>query len=177
MTDWSVNEISDHRFEVFHWFKDDYEYLDILIFFEEWEWWKFNDKSFHFILEIKIRVFIILIFRIEFFVFSNVLINSLIDLFRKAISEFSFRFFAFVFWMFCWSTFFFLTYKAYFTRTTLMSSILMFSMLFSILIFTILTDSKWKISMITTIDEQSELDEMRFLINDYWRFQIINQFC
>jgi hypothetical protein len=44
----------------------------------------------------------------------------------------------------------------------------------SVLIFTILTDSGWKISMITTIgemsselDEKRELDEMSFLIDDY----------
>jgi hypothetical protein len=53
-------------------------------------------------------------------------------------------------------------------------------MLFSILIFTILIDSRLKSAMITTIDEKNELDEKReldevsFLIDDYWRFQVID---
>jgi hypothetical protein len=46
--------------------------------------------------------------------------------------------------------------------------------MFSILKSTILIDSRWEISMITTIDEKSseldekrELDEVSFLIDDY----------
>jgi hypothetical protein len=27
------------------------------------------------------------------------------------------------------------------------------------------------------LDEKKELDEMSFLIDDYWRFQVIDQFC
>jgi hypothetical protein len=117
------------------------------------------------------------------------LINSSIHLIDKTIFEFSFCIFAFITCMLRWSTFFFLTDEAYFSRTTLISSILIFSILifsilFSILIFTILIDSKWKISMITTIDEMNnefdekrKFDEVSFLINDYWRFQVINWFC
>jgi predicted PurR-regulated permease PerM len=77
--------------------------------------------------------------------------------------------------MLCWSTSFFVTDEAYFFRTILISSILIFSILFS--------GSRLKISMITAIDEKDELDrkreldEVSFLIDDYWRFQVINQLC
>jgi hypothetical protein len=150
MTEWSINEISNHQFEIFHWFKVDYECLNIRISFERWEWWKINHQRLHFILEIRIRVFVILIVRIEFFVFSNILINSFIRLIRKAIFEFSFRFLAFISWMFRESAFFFLTDETFLINTfvILISSILIFSMLFSILIFTILTNYQ-------TVDIQS----------------------
>jgi hypothetical protein len=46
-----------------------------------------------------------------------------------------------------------------------------------VLVFSILTGPGWKISMVTAIGEKGGLGEMRFLICDYWWFQIINQFC
>jgi hypothetical protein len=179
MTEWSIDEISCHWFEVFHWFKDDYECLSIRILFEKWEWEKFNHQCFHFFDQFIVRVLIWVEF-LEFFVFSNLLINSFIHLIDKTIFELSFCIFAFISCMLFWSTFIFLTDEAYFFCTILISSIL----IFSILIFSILINSRWKISMITTIDEinneldeKRELDEVSFLINDYWRFQVINQLC
>jgi hypothetical protein len=188
MTEWSVNEISDHWFRIFHWFKDDYECLNILILLEEWEWWKFNHKSFYFSWSFRYLRHSHLSRVLRVLRIQQCMIDSLIHLIDKTIFKLSFCIFAFISCMFCWSTLFFLTNEAYFLCTILTSSILIFSImifsiLFLILIFTILTDSKWKISMITTIDEWSELDEKReldevsFLINNYWRFQIINQLC
>jgi glucan phosphoethanolaminetransferase (alkaline phosphatase superfamily) len=177
MTEWSIIQSNDHHFENFRWFKDDYECFSIFILFEKWEWrWKINHQRFHFFDQFVFQILIVVLIWIEFFVFSNVLINSLIHLIDKTIFELSFCIFAFIFCMLCWSTFFFLTDKAYFFRTILISSNLMFSMLFS--------NSRLKISMIATIDEvkneldeKRELDEMNFLISCYWRFQIINQLC
>ncbi len=42
MTEWSINKNDNHWLRIFHWFKDDYECLSIILF-KEWEWrWKFN---------------------------------------------------------------------------------------------------------------------------------------
>jgi hypothetical protein len=104
------------------------------------------------------------------------LINPLIHLTGKTISEFPFCIFAFISCMLCWSTFFFLTDEAYFSRTTLISSVLLPSVLSS--------GPKLKIPMIAAVgevsnelDKKRELDEVSFLISCYWRFQIINQLC
>jgi hypothetical protein len=37
MIEWSIDQIIDHWFEIFHWFKRDYECLSIRILFERWE--------------------------------------------------------------------------------------------------------------------------------------------
>jgi hypothetical protein len=102
----------------------------------------------------------------------------------KRFFELLFCIFAFISCIFRWLTFFFLTNEAYFSRTILISSILMSSILiFSILIFSILidfevknfddNDDRWK----KWTRWKRKLDEMSFLINCYWRFQIVDQFC
>jgi hypothetical protein len=171
MTERTISEINNHNFRCFHWFEWDHK--DFRIWQSEKRKWRhFDHQCFHFVIQIVIlRVFVILVIRIEFFIISNILINSLIYLIEKTISEFSYEFFTFFFWMFRESAIFFLTHEA-----SLFSSILIDSILiFSILIFSIFTISKWKVLMITTIDEKN-LCEMWFLIRHYWRFQIINQF-